>query len=157
MKIILIEDFETLGHQGDVIDVKPGYARNFLIPKNLAWEATKGNMKRLEQQKKVWEVRLLRERDQAEKLKSQVEEKILTFEAKAGEEGHLYGSITASDIAEKFEAMHIIIDKRRIHLAEPIRRIGSHDVTVKLHRDVEALVKVEVKSEGGETTSEEPS
>ena len=155
MKIILIEDMDQLGHQGDIIDVKPGYARNFLIPKGIAWEATKGNMKRLEQQKRVWEVRQLREKEQAEKLKEIIETKTVSFEAKVGDEGHLYGSITAADISTQLESMNILVDKRKIHLAEPIKREGKHEVTVKLHREVEATVNVEVVPEGAEEPTEE--
>lgn len=149
MKIILIEDVEKLGHQGDIVEVKAGYARNYLIPKQLAWEATRGNMKRLEQQRKVWEVRQLKAKDQADKLKAVLEEKTLVFEARVGEEGHLYGSVTGSDIASRLKQRDIIVDKRRIGLDEPIKREGSHEVPVKLHRDVEAILKIEVVPEGG--------
>lgn len=148
MKIILIEDVDNLGRQGDVVEVKPGFARNFLFRRNLAWQATDGNLKRLANQKKVWEVRQLKEKEQAEQLKGILEGKLLKFEAKVGEEGHLYGSITTSDICEKLETLDVVIDRRKIILPDPIKRAGEHEVQVKLHREVEATLKVEVVSEG---------
>lgn len=148
MKVILIEDVEKLGVQGQIVDVKPGYARNYLIPKGLAWLYNESNLKRLEHQKKIWEVKNIKEREKARALKEKIEGMEIKIPAKVGEENLLYGSITSSQISKALEEKGILIDKRKILLEEPIKRAGFHEIRLKLHREVEATLKIEVVSEG---------
>lgn len=147
MKVILIEDVEKLGTQGQIVDVKPGFARNYLIPKKLAWIFNESNLKKLEHQKKVWEVKNIKEKEKAITLKEKVETLEIKIPAKVGEENLLYGSITSSQISNALEEKGILMDKRKILLDEPIKRAGYHDIKIKLHRDVEATLKIEVVSE----------
>ena len=149
MKIILIQDIETLGVQGDTIAVKDGYARNFLIPRGFAWMATPGNLKRLDQERKVWDLKNIREKSKAEDLKKKLETLTVSISARVGEENLLYGSVTQQQIADALEQKGILVDKRKMHLVEPIKRAGSHEVTLKLHKEVEAILKVEVVGESG--------
>ena len=150
MKVILLQDIEKLGAQGDTVTVKDGYARNFLIPHKLAWKASSPNLRRLEHDKKVWNVKDIKEKEKAVSMKGRLEALAITLKARAGEENLLYGSITAQQIAEALEHKGIVIDRRKIHMDEPIKRVGTHDVRVKLHKDVDAIVKVEVVGEAGE-------
>jgi len=150
MKIILLQDIEKLGAQGDTVTVKDGYARNYLIPRKLAWKASLPNVRRLEHDKKVWNVKDIKEKEKAVSMKGRLEVLAITLKARAGEENLLYGSITAQQIAEALEHKGIVIDRRKIHMDEPIKRVGTHDVRVKLHKDVDAIVKVEVVGEAGE-------
>lgn len=147
MKVILIEDVEKLGAQGQIVDVKPGYARNYLIPKKLAWVYNESNLKRLEHQKKVWEVKNIKEKEKAENLKTKIETMEIKIPAKVGEENLLYGSITSAQISKTLEEKGVILDKRKILIQEPIKRAGYHDIKLKLHKDVEATLKIEVVSE----------
>jgi len=147
MKVILIEDVEKLGVQGQIVDVKPGFARNYLIPKGLAWLYNNSNLKKLEHQKKLWEVKNIKEKEKAQSLKEKIESMEIKIPAKVGEENLLYGSITTSQIAKVLEDKGILIDKRKIMMDEPIKRAGYHDIKLKLHRDVEATLKIEVVSE----------
>jgi large subunit ribosomal protein L9 len=149
MKIILVQDVDTLGVQGDTVVVKDGYARNFLIPRGFAWPATPGNLKRLEQERKIWDLKSIREKAKAEDLKKKLEALTITIAARVGEENLLYGSVTQQQIADALEQKGILIDKRRIQLEEPIKRAGAHEVTLKLHKEVEAVLKVEVVGETG--------
>jgi large subunit ribosomal protein L9 len=150
MKVILIQDIEKLGVQGDTINVKAGYARNYLIPRKMAWPATASALRRLEHEKKLWDVKNIKEKEKAVSLKGKLEVLAVTLKARAGEENLLYGSITAQQIAEALEHKGILIDRRKIHMDEPIKRVGTHDVKIKLHKDVDAIVKVEVVGEAGE-------
>lgn len=147
MKVILIEDVEKLGAQGQIVDVKPGYARNYLIPKKLAWVYNESNLKRLEHQKKVWEVKNIKEKEKALSLKEKIETMEIKIPAKVGEENLLYGSITTAQISKALEEKGILLDKRKILLQEPIKRAGYHSINLKLHKDVEATLKIEVVSE----------
>jgi len=149
MKIILIQDIEAHGVQGDTIAVKDGYARNFLIPRGFAWMATPGNLKRLDQERKVWDLKNIREKSKAEDLKKKLETLTVSISARVGEENLLYGSVTQQQIADALEQKGILVDKRKMHLVEPIKRAGSHEVTLKLHKEVEAILKVEVVGESG--------
>ncbi len=142
--LILRQDVATLGKAGQMVRVKPGYARNFLLPQGLAFEATAGNKKRMEAETRAREVRNASERAGAEQLAGRLGSVTLRFPAKAGEDGRLFGSITTADIAEKLMAQGIDIDRRRIELEHPIKQLGFHSVPVKLHHDVHADVKVEV-------------
>jgi large subunit ribosomal protein L9 len=147
MKVILADDVRGLGHRGETVTVKPGYARNFLFPQGVAWEATEANVRRLSEEKKKYDEKMLREKTVASEAAAKVEGLTVTIVKKAGDEGHLYGSVTASDIADALAAKSIEVDRRRIELAEPIRSIGSHTVHVRLHKDVVATLTVEVQAQ----------
>jgi len=147
MKVILADDVRGLGHRGETVTVKPGYARNFLFPQGVAWEATEANVRRLSEEKKKYDEKMLREKSVASEAASKVEGLTVTIVKKAGDEGHLYGSVTASDIADALAAKSVEVDRRRIELAEPIRSVGSHIVHVRLHKDVVATLTVEVQAQ----------
>ena len=144
MKLILTDEVKGLGHRGEVVNVALGYARNFLLPKELALPATEGNMKRLEQEKRRYDVRMSKERDSASEIAKAVEGIKLVLKKKAGEHDALYGSVTSAELAEALAAKGVKVDKRRIDLEEPIKRVGIHTVHVKLHRDVTVALTVEV-------------
>ena len=148
MKVILIDEIRGLGGRGDVVQVKDGYARNYLLPKKLAREATAGNLKAAEQERKKWDLLTNQEKDLASKAAEKINGMKLLVRKRVGEQGTLYGSVTAADIADQLEAKGIEIDKRRIELAHPIKTAGLHDVEVKLHREVFAHLQVEVLGEG---------
>ena len=144
MQIILQEDIEKLGARGDVVSVKEGYARNFLLPRKLALEASPGNLKRLEKIRTTLAKRTTTERDGAQKQAELLKDVALMFSRKAGENDQLFGSVTASDISEALAAQGFQVDKRRIELAEPIKVVGQYDVTAKLVHGVTAAFKVNV-------------
>lgn len=144
MKVILTDEIRGLGTRGDVVTVKDGYARNYLIPKNLAREATTGNLKSVEQERKKWALLAQQEKAVAEKAAASVQGVKVTIAKRVGEHGNLFGSVTANDIADALVARGIEVDKRRIELAHPIKTLGTHDVDVRLHREVSAHVQVEV-------------
>jgi len=148
MKVILADDVRGLGHRGDTVTVKPGYARNYLFPQGFAYEATDANLRRLSEEKKKYDEKMLRAKAVASEAAGKVEGLSVTIVKKAGEEGHLYGSVTASEIADALAAKNVEVDRRRIELAEPIRRVGTHTVHVRLHRDVVATLTVEVHAAG---------
>ena len=144
VKIILTDEVRGLGNRGEVVSVAAGYARNFLLPKELAYLATPGNVKRLEQEKKRYDVSQAKEKDQAATVSKAFEGLTITVRKKAGEHDALYGSVTASELAEALAAKGIKVDRRRIDLEEPIKRLGKHTVHVRLHREVIATLNVEV-------------
>ncbi|HET8797935.1 MAG TPA: 50S ribosomal protein L9 [Thermoanaerobaculia bacterium] len=154
MKVILIEEIRGLGTRGDVVTVKDGYARNYLLPKKLAQEATTGNLKAIEQQRRKWALLAQQERDAAQKSADRVKGVKIQIEKRVGEHGHLFGSVTANEIADALAEKGIEVDKRRIELASPIKNIGLHDVEVRLHRDVSATIQVEVIPQGVERLEE---
>ena len=156
MKVILIEEIRGLGTRGDVVTVKDGYARNFLIPKNLAREATTGNMKQIEHERRKWALLAQEEKNAAQKSADAVKGTKIVIEKRVGEHGHLFGSVTANEIADALEAKGINVDKRRIELGSPIKNVGVHDVEVRLHRDVSAHIQVEVVPMGVERLEEPP-
>lgn len=156
MKVILTEEIRGLGTRGDVVNVKDGYARNFLIPKNMAREATAGNLKSVEQDRKKWAQLAQQEKVVAEKAATSVQGVRITVQKRVGENGHLFGSVTANEIADALEAKGIAVDKRRIELAHPIKSLGVHDVDVRLHREVSAHIQVEVVPLGVERLEEAP-
>ena len=145
MKVILADDVRGLGHRGDTVAVKPGYARNFLFPQGLAWEATPANARRLTEEKKKYDDKNLREKAVAEDASRKIEGLRITITKKAGEGDVLYGSVTPTDIADALGERGIEVDRRRIEVAEPIKRLGEHTVHVRLHRDVVAELTVEVQ------------
>jgi large subunit ribosomal protein L9 len=144
MKIILADDVHGLGHRGDTVTVKPGYARNFLFPQGFAYEATSANLRRLGEEKKKYDERLLGEKVVAEEVARKVTGMTVSITKKAGEGDQLYGSVTAGEIADALAAKGVTLDRRRVELEEPIKRLGSHKVHVRLHRDVAAELTVEV-------------
>ena len=145
MKIILADDVHGLGHRGDTVTVKRGYARNFLFPQGFAYEATSANLRRLSEEKKKYDERILGEKVVAEEVAKKVNGMTIAITKKAGEGDQLYGSVTASEIADALAAKGITLDRRRVELEEPIKRLGSHKVHVRLHRDVVAELTVEVQ------------
>ncbi|MBV1759181.1 MAG: 50S ribosomal protein L9 [Dethiosulfatibacter sp.] len=143
MQVILLMDDKSMGKKGDIINAKDGYARNFLIPKGIAIEATKENLKHLEREKQKmlhYEEKLLEE---SKLLAEQIESKSIEIKIKAGENGKLFGSVTTKEIAQEFKSQHKIeIDKKKIELKDPIKTVGTHEVLVKLHSEVTAKSKV---------------
>lgn len=147
MEIILREDVEKLGHRGSVVKVADGYARNFLLPKKLAVAATDSNRKIVEQERQAHLRREAKLQGDAEDLAKLLSGVTLTFKQKVGENNQLFGSVTAKDIAEALEKKNFRIDRRKIQLDEPIRTLGEHAVTLKLHRDVTTTVQAVVEQE----------
>jgi len=147
MKIILQENIEKLGTRGQVVEVAEGYARNYLLPRALAIPADAGNMKRLEKIRAALARKEATEKGAAELLAQQLAATSVTIARKAGENDQLFGSVTAADIAAALEAQGFHVDKRRIQLAEPIKVISENEVSVKLHHDVSATLKVSVTRE----------
>ena len=147
IEVILREDIKTLGRAGEVVRVKPGYARNYLLPQGLAYEATEGNKKRIAAETRVRTVKNQAERTEAERLASTLGGVSLALSGKAGEEGKLFGSITSQDIADALARQGHTIDRRRIELEHPIKTIGEHAVRVRLHPEVHAELRVSVIAE----------
>lgn len=147
MQIILQEDIDKLGHRGDVVTVKPGYARNYLLPRSLAIEATAGNMKALERIRTSLAKKTATELEAAKKQADLLSGVSVSFKRKTGENDQMFGSVTTADISEALAAQGFKIDKRQVQLAEPIKVIGEHDVTIKVFRDVTAQVKAVVEKE----------
>ncbi|MGH9591802.1 MAG: 50S ribosomal protein L9 [Bryobacteraceae bacterium] len=147
MQIILQEDVEKLGTRGEVVEVAEGYARNFLLPRQLALPASAGNLKRLEKIRTVLAKRTATERDEAQKIAAQINTVTISFVRKAGENDHLFGSVTTGDLAEELAKQGHEVDKRRIILADPIKVLGEYQVSVKLYTDVTAEFKVVVTRE----------
>jgi large subunit ribosomal protein L9 len=147
IEIILREDIKTLGKAGEMVRVKPGYARNYLLPQGLAYEATEGNRKRIAAETRVRAARDQAERTEAEGVAGTLSGVTLTLTGKAGEEGKLFGSITSQDIAEALSRQGHPVDRRRIELEHPIKTIGSHTVRVRLHPEVHAELRVSVVAE----------
>jgi large subunit ribosomal protein L9 len=147
MQIILQEDVEKLGHRGDVVTVKPGYARNFLLPKKLAVEATRGNMKALERIRGSLAKKTATELDAAKKQAEALTGVSLKFVRKTGENNQMFGSVTTGDIADGLKAQGFSIDKRQVQLADPLKSLGEFPVTIKVFRDVTSEIKVHVEKE----------
>ncbi len=142
MKVILRKESETLGHVGEVVTVKDGYARNYLIPRAIAYEATDSNLQRLEEEKKQSERRADKERKNSEAVAATLQNTSVTLKMKVGEDDKLFGSVTAQMIAEALAEKSITIDKRHIELEDSIKALGIYDVPVKLAGGVTATVKV---------------
>lgn len=147
MKVVLREHVDHLGDRGQIVSVARGYARNYLLPKGLALEATPGNLQMLEHQRRVWVAREAKEAVEARRVAERLSAMQLSITKKAGESGTLYGSVTSSEIAALLASKGVEVDRRRIALVEPIRVLGTHEVPVKLHREVTAHVKLEVVAE----------
>lgn len=142
MEVILRQAVEKLGHPGDIVKVSPGFARNYLLPRGIAYEATPGNRKRIAQEKSRLEAAESTRRNAAQELAAKLEEVSLTFSARVGEENKLFGSVTGADIAQQLEAQGFHIEKRQIELHDPIRALGVYRVPIKLHADVKPEIKV---------------
>jgi large subunit ribosomal protein L9 len=148
MQIILQEDVEKLGTRGQLVDVAEGYARNFLLPRKLALEATVGNMKRLERMRLAFAKKEATEKEAATTLAGLLANVSIELVRKSGDSDQLFGSVTSADIAEALLAQGYNIDKRKIVLADPIKLIGEYDVPIKLHREVAPNIRVVVRKEG---------
>jgi large subunit ribosomal protein L9 len=142
MEIILRQAVENLGKTGDVVKVKSGYARNYLLPHGLAYEATPGNLKRIQQERDRLEAAENERRTAAQTLAERLEQVSLTFSARVGEEGKLFGSVTAADIQQQLESQGYHIERRQIDLHEPIKALGVYRVPIRLHADVKPEVRV---------------
>ena len=147
MDVVLRERIEKLGDRGQVVAVKPGYARNFLLPKRKAVLATPHNVRQVEQEKAAAVRREAIEKNESEMLAQQLAEVSLRFTRKVGEQDVLYGSVTSMEIAESLHEKGFEIDRRKIDLEEPLKSVGGHNVPIKLHREVTAVVSVEVLRE----------
>lgn len=147
MKVILREDVEHLGRSGELVTVKDGYGRNFLIPYKKAVPATEQNMRQLEHERAVIAARNAKLKGAAEEQARKIGAVQVTIRRKVGEQDKLYGSVTALDIAEALAAQDVQVDRRHIHLPEPIKAVGQYEVELRLHRDVTAKIKVEVAPE----------
>jgi len=148
MRVVLHESIDGLGNRGDLVEVSDGYARNSLIPKGLAQQASSGVESQADAMKRAWQLRNAKERDAAEEVAKLLVSTPIEIPARAGAEGKLFGSVTSNDIAEAVQgAVHVELDRRMIHLDEPIRSTGSHVVVVKPHPEVEFPVTISVVEE----------
>jgi len=147
-KVLLREDVDDLGARGEIVRVRAGYARNYLLPRKLAVEATAGNVKGIEAERAALLKKEAKERSTAEAQSQQMGSLVLEFKRKAGEHGALYGSVTSMDIAESLQERGYEIDRHRIHLREPLKRLGDFTVPVRLHREVTIDLQVKVLPEG---------
>lgn len=147
-KVLLREDVDDLGARGEIVRVRSGYARNYLLPRNLAVEATAGNVRSIEQERAALLKKEAKERSTAEAQSDQMRSLVLEFKRKAGEQGALYGSVTSMDLAEALKERGYEIDRHRIHLREPLKRLGEFNVPVRLHREVTIDLQVKVVPEG---------
>ena len=147
-KVLLREDVDDLGARGEIVRVRAGYARNYLLPRNLAVEATTGNVRGIEQERAALLKKEAKERATAEAQSQQMSSLELEFRRKAGEQGALYGSVTSMDLAESLKERGYEIDRHRIHLREPLKRVGEYTVPVRLHREVTIDLRVKVVPEG---------
>ncbi|VAW39273.1 LSU ribosomal protein L9p [hydrothermal vent metagenome] len=147
MEIILKNDMEKLGHTGEVVNVAPGYARNYLIPRGIAIEATRGNIRQFESERAGWEKKAEKLRGDANSQKDALEALSLVFKRKVGEEGKLFGSVTSMDLEAELKVQSFEIDRKKIVLGDPIKSLGSYRVAVKLHPGVKAELKVSVEDD----------
>jgi len=156
MKIILKENIENLGKRGDIIDVAPGYGRNYLIPKKLALQVTPSNLKMVKMEQKVLRKKLEQEVQSFQSVIDQLNQTSLSFERKAGDKDVIFGSVSTADIKEALEKQGIEVEKKRILLAEPIKRLGNYTIPIKVFHDERAEIKIEVKKEGAEEEDKKP-
>ena len=153
MEVILREHVDNLGKRGEIVKVADGYARNYLLPRNLALPATEGNKRHVERERKIMETREAEEKGQAEGMAARLATVEVTIARRVGETDQLYGSVTAADIAEFLKGKGFEIDRRKLVLPDPIKTIGEHNVPLKLHRNVTVPLKVKVVKEGAQTPS----
>lgn len=148
MKVVLRDDVENVGRKGDLIEVADGFARNYLVPRGLAMKATKGVVQQAEAMRRNREAREAREREAAQALAEQLASRRVEVQARAGEGGRLFGSVTASDLVDAVRRQHgVEVDRRSVQLPEPLKQLGAAEVPVKLHTDVEVTLAVDVVSE----------
>ena len=147
MKVVLKDDVKNLGKMGQIADVADGFARNYLLPRGLAIEANTKNLKSMEHEKRIIQERAKKIRNSALDLSQKISTMTLVIKAKAGEEGKLFGAVTTMDIAEQMKNEGVEIDKKRISLDEPIKRLGTYSVSVKVHPEVSTQLKVQVVEE----------
>jgi len=149
MKLILRNAVENLGDPGDIVDVAPGFGRNYLVPQGLAYEASEANIRRLEEEKVQAEERSRRDFLEAKRRASQLEGTLLTFHARASEDGKLFGSVTAGDIADRSsdQGLDFKVERRQVLLEEPLKALGSSKVSIRLHSEVEMEIEVRVERE----------
>ena len=148
MEVILREHVDNLGRRGEVVKVADGYARNFLLPRKLALKATEGNKKQIERERAKFDAKELEEKKVAEAVVARMASLEIEIARKVGETEALYGSVTSGDIADALAKKGFDIDKRKLHLPEPIKKLGAYDVPLKLHREVTTQLKVKVVAEG---------
>ena len=153
MEVILKEDVVNLGLRGEVVKVADGYARNYLLPRKLAMQATANNKAVIEQMKASAARRSAAEKATAEEWVAKLDPVVLSFTRKAGEQGHLFGSVTSADIATQLAAKGFEVDRRKIQLGEPLKSVGEFTVPIRLHREVTARVRVKVLAEGGDESA----
>ena len=149
MKVILKKTVDNLGESGEIVDVKPGYARNYLIPQDLAYEASAANMRRIEEEQQQSEERAKKDFLEAKRRAAQMEGTVLTFHARAGQDGKLFGSVTSGDIAERIvqKGLDFELDRRKIVMEEPVKVLGVSKVPVRLHPEVTMEIEVRVERE----------
>jgi large subunit ribosomal protein L9 len=144
IKVVLQEDVPNLGPGGQIVRVRPGYARNYLIPRGLAARATEQNLRRIDDLKRLAAERADRELAEAQEIAKKLEANSAKLERAVGEENRMYGSVTSKDIEHAFSELGLVVDRRKIELAEPIKTLGLHEVPIKLHAQVKAVLRVEV-------------
>ena len=151
MKLILRKVVENLGDPGDIVEVKPGYGRNYLVPQGLAYEASEGNIRRLEEEKVQADERARRDYLEARRRAAQLDRMSLTFHARAGEDGKLFGSVTGGDIADRAseQGLDFRVERRQVVLDEPLKTLGASRVPIRLHAEVEVEIEVKVEREEG--------
>ena len=151
MKLILRKVVENLGDPGDIVEVKPGYGRNYLIPQGLGYEASEGNIRRLEEEKVQADERARRDYLEAKRRAAQLDHMSLTFHARAGEDGKLFGSVTGGDIADRAseQGLDFRVERRQVVLDEPLKTLGASRVPIRLHAEVEVEIEVKVEREEG--------
>jgi large subunit ribosomal protein L9 len=154
MRVILKKDVENLGSKGDIVDVAPGFGRNYLIPKQLALEVTSSNMKMIEIERQALKKKLEKERQSFEGLIQNLNQVALSFERKSGEKDMIFGSVSSSDIKDALQELGFEIDKKKILLEEPIKRLGNYSVPIKIFQEDKAEIKVEVITPGGKIGEE---
>ena len=148
MKLILTQTIESLGIIGSEVDVKPGYARNFLLPQQKAVVATPQNRRRMEQDKSKFEVQIAKERKLAEEMAQKLTGVVCRISAKVAEENRLYGSVTVRDVIDSLAAQNVVVEKRMVLLSEPIKHLGTHKVPIRVYKGVEPEITLEIVAEG---------
>ena len=149
MRIILKQDVDNLGRKGDIVNVAPGFGRNYLIPRKLALEVTAANMKMIEVEQKALKKKLEKERQSYQDLVGKLNDTTVTFWRKAGEKDMIFGSVSAGDVQEALGQMGFQVEKKKIILEEPIKRLGNYNIPIKVFHDDKAMLKVEVRKEHG--------
>jgi large subunit ribosomal protein L9 len=156
MKVILKHDVENLGHKGDIVNVAAGFGRNYLLPKQLALEVTTSNVKMIEIERQALKKKVEKERQSYQDVIKRLNEATVSFSRKAGEKDMIFGSVSASDIKEQLDRLGFEIEKKKIVLDEPIKRLGNYTVTIKVYHDDKASLRVEVRREEGPAEEAKP-